>query len=68
VPVLARVKFVDRGLPDPKWICSAAPLSEADRRAVKGFFTFYARAKQVLYVLKGKPGFDTRYEGIEERA
>ncbi len=67
VPVLARVTFIDAGLPDPKWICSSAPLTDSDRNAVRRFFTFYARAKQLLYVLRGRSAGDTRYAGIQDR-
>lgn len=65
VPVVARVKFVDAGLPDTKWICKRGALSEADRAAVRGFFSFYAYAKQGLYLLRRKPLGGTRYEGLE---
>ena len=67
VPVLARVQFIDAGLPDPKWICGTGPLANADRSAVRSFFTFYARAKRVLYSLRGRAAPDTRYAGIEDK-
>jgi inorganic pyrophosphatase len=68
VPVRARVAFVDAGLPDPKWICSHAPLSDLDRSRIRRFFTIYAHAKQLLYLLRGTPATDTRFESLEENA
>lgn len=62
--VVGCVRFVDAGQEDPKYICSESPLTERDRRRIVGFFTFYARAKQVLNLLRGKRG-ETRYGGIE---
>jgi inorganic pyrophosphatase len=64
--VVGRVRFVDAGLPDPKYICSETPLSTDDRRRIVGFFSFYARAKRVLNLLRGKTG-ETAYLGIELR-
>lgn len=64
VPVVARVDFVDAGLPDPKWICSFFPLSDADRRLVSAFFGFYAHSKGVLNRVRGKSGV-TRYGGLQ---
>ena len=66
VPVVACVRFVDAGLPDPKWVCSEGPMSADDRKRVVGFFSFYARSKTLLNALRGKPS-GTRYEGIDER-
>lgn len=66
VPVVARVRFVDAGLPDPKWVCSHGPLSAQELRRVVGFFTFYARTKTWLNALRGKPS-GTRFEGIDQR-
>ncbi|MFT3927353.1 MAG: inorganic diphosphatase [Myxococcales bacterium] len=62
--VVGRVRFVDAGLEDPKYICSEGPLGAADRRRIERFFTFYARAKQALNLLRGKRG-TTAYRGIE---
>lgn len=64
--VVGRVLFLDAGQEDPKYICSRAPLSAEDRRRIAAFFTFYARAKQVLNLLRGKRG-QTVYGGIELR-
>jgi inorganic pyrophosphatase len=68
VPVRARVAFIDRGLPDGKWICSHVPLSDLDRSRLRRFFALYARAKQLLYLLRGTQASDTRFEGLEEKA
>lgn len=61
--VLGRVRFVDAGVPDPKWLCGES-LSARDLRRVRRFFWFYARAKRVLNVLRGAAGV-TRFDGIE---
>jgi inorganic pyrophosphatase len=66
VPVVARVSFIDAGVADPKWICSAQPLTAAERASVVGFFVLYARLKRVLNVLRGKSAL-TRYAGIVVR-
>jgi inorganic pyrophosphatase len=64
--VVGRVRFVDSGQEDPKYICSGVPLTAGDRLRIASFFTFYARAKQVLNLVRGKRG-RTVYEGIELR-
>ncbi len=63
-PVVGRVHFIDAGLEDPKYICSERAMTAADRALVTGFFTLYARAKQVLNFVRGKRG-RTYYGGIE---
>ena len=62
--VVGRVRFIDAGLEDPKYICSARALSAEERLRVERFFTFYARAKRALNLLRGKRG-ETAYRGIE---
>jgi inorganic pyrophosphatase len=64
--VVGCVRFIDAGLEDPKYICSARPLTTRDRLRVEAFFTFYARAKQALNLVRGKRG-ETAYRGIELR-
>jgi len=75
--VLGRVRFVDAGLEDPKYICTlraegpegdhpAGGLASDDHARIERFFTFYARAKRVLNALRGKSGA-TSYTGIELR-
>lgn len=58
----ARVDFIDAGLPDPKWICAATPLSRLDRLQVDGFFRCYAVAKRLINAIRGKRG-PTRFRG-----
>jgi inorganic pyrophosphatase len=64
--VVGCVRFLDAGQEDPKYICSQSPLSAEDRRRIALFFRFYARAKQVLNLLRGKRG-KTVYGGIDLR-
>jgi inorganic pyrophosphatase len=58
----ARIGFVDAGCSDPKWICSAAPLSDSQRLQVAAFFRAYAVAKRLINRIRGKRG-PTRYLG-----
>lgn len=67
ISVVARVRFFDAGLPDTKWICKHGRMTAAERAQVRAFFSFYAYAKQALYVLRRKRAGGTRYEGFEER-
>jgi inorganic pyrophosphatase len=64
-PVVGCVRFVDAGLEDPKFVCSAGPLSAGDRLRIKAFFVVYAQAKRALNRARGKQG-ETRFDGIEE--
>jgi inorganic pyrophosphatase len=66
VRVVGRIDFVDAGLDDPKFVCSAAPLGPRERLLLAGFFGFYARAKRLLNFARGARGA-TRYEGLVER-
>lgn len=65
LPVVARVRFLDAGLLDPKWVCSATPLLAAERARLLGFFVIFARSKALLNALRGKPG-GTQLLGIDE--
>jgi len=56
VPVRGRVDFVDSGRPDPKWICSGAPISTFQRFQVNAFFRFYAFVKRGINRFRGKRG------------
>lgn len=58
----ACVDFIDAGKPDPKWICSDAPLSRFQRLQVAGFFRGYAIAKSLINWIRGKRG-PTRFRG-----
>jgi inorganic pyrophosphatase len=66
VPVRARVDFVDAGDSDPKYVCSAAPLSARDRLTVASFFHAYAYLKGALNLARGKRGA-TRFQGLDEQ-
>lgn len=66
VRVVGRVDFLDAGRADPKYVCSAAPLGDGERRLIDGFFGVYARAKQLLNFVRGARG-PTRYQGFSQR-
>lgn len=53
---LGAVTLMDRGLADDKLICSATPLTSADRKAILRFFRFYALCKGLLNAWRGRPG------------
>ena len=63
VAVLGRVRFVDGGVDDHKWLCGDV-LSQRELVRVGRFFRLYARAKRVLHALQGEFR-TTRFEGIE---
>ncbi len=67
LPVVACATFTDAGADDPKWICSALPITIGQRVLVAGFFRLYARTKRVLNALRHKRGH-TGYGGITLRA
>lgn len=50
------VTMRDRGLVDDKLICSADPLTPAERRHVLRFFRWYARCKGLLNLARGRTG------------
>ncbi len=56
LPVVGVLDFVDCGRPDPKVVCSAQPLSSADRAGLLAFFGVYARCKALLAFARGKKG------------
>ncbi|MGE5104999.1 MAG: inorganic diphosphatase [Betaproteobacteria bacterium] len=56
VPAWGAVTMVDRGMADDKLICSAAPPSRADRKAILRFFRFYALCKGLLNLWRGRSG------------
>ena len=57
LPVRGVVRFVDAGIRDDKWICSAVNLSRRDVVQIKVFFRAYAAIK----LLSGRRG--TLYQG-----
>ena len=50
------VILADRGMTDDKLICSAEPVTAAQREYVLRFFARYARCKGWLNVWRGRPG------------
>jgi inorganic pyrophosphatase len=62
LPVRAVMGFVDAGVPDPKLVCAAAPLTEEQKSGIARFFRFYARFKRVVNLMRGS-GRPTRVTG-----
>lgn len=52
--VVARVRFVDDGVPDDKLVCG--PMRRGDRVALVVFFRAYAPVRSLLNRLKGRRG------------
>lgn len=50
------VTLCDRGMIDDKLVCSARPLTSAQRRRVLRFFRFYAWCKGLLNLWRRRPG------------
>ena len=50
------VMLTDRGMTDDKLVCSAHPLSSAERQGVLRFFGFYAKCKWMLNAVRRRPG------------
>ncbi len=67
LPVRGRVRFVDGGGVDDKWVLAAAPPDAEERRRVVRFFQRYARVKRWLARLRGRPADGVRFEGAEWR-
>jgi inorganic pyrophosphatase len=63
-PVWGRVRFVDGGIADDKWVIGPTTLSDSQWRGVERFFKFYAVAKRGLYILRPRSG-PTHFEGVE---
>ena len=63
-PVWGKVKFLDAGLEDHKWVCGERAPSEKEWAKVEAFFKRYAWAKRFLYRLRGTSG-EVRFLGIE---
>jgi inorganic pyrophosphatase len=63
VPVLGRVRFIDAGKQDHKWLCGDS-LTQFEINRIRRFFKLYTRAKRLLNVFTGAYGV-TRFEGIE---
>ncbi len=66
LPVRGQVRFVDGGVRDDKWICSAVPLRRREKLLLIAFFRFYAVPKSLAgWLLRRGP---TRTEGLTMRA
>ncbi len=59
----ARVRFMDDGVVDDKWICGPHAPTAADQRRIAWFFTCYACAKVLLNRVRWRWG-STRYLGL----
>jgi inorganic pyrophosphatase len=68
LPVVGIVDFIDGGRPDPKVVCSALPLSAADRAGLIAFFAVYARCKSLLAFVRGRTGVTRSLGFFPERA
>jgi len=66
LPVWGRVRFVDQGQRDDKWICAAQPPRRRHRLLLTIFFGFYALPKSIIGSIKGAG--ESRFEGIELRS
>ncbi|MBN1334699.1 MAG: hypothetical protein JXB39_01930 [Deltaproteobacteria bacterium] len=63
LPVVAVVRFRDQGVSDPKWVLAPGPLPPGRMRALAAFFRFYALARRLLDILRGRRP-STRFEGV----
>lgn len=64
LPLVGRVRFRDLGHNDHKWICSAAPLTDAELTLLNRFFSAYALAKLAWTRSRGLT-LETRYAGVD---
>ena len=64
LPLKGVINFIDRGINDPKYICSFNPVSITDKINITIFFTLFAIFKNVLNILRGKKGI-TKFKGFE---
>ncbi|MDG1478870.1 MAG: inorganic diphosphatase [Myxococcota bacterium] len=64
--VWGRVRFLDQGHQDDKWICAARAPRRRERIALEVFFRIYAVPKSIIGSFM-KTG-SSRFEGIELRA
>jgi inorganic pyrophosphatase len=62
VPARAVVRFFDEGVADPKIVCSAEPISRAQRRGIMLFFVTYAAFKRARQRVRGRPGYTAHGE------
>ena len=64
VPVVGVINFIDRGIDDPKYLCSFESVSRIDRGNVIIFFTLFSIFKNVLNRLRRKKGI-TKFNGVD---
>lgn len=62
VPVLGAIRMLDSGEYDDKLICGFSPISQRKRMLILWYFKFYALAKYILNLAKGRTG-KNRCEG-----
>ena len=62
--VWGRVRFLDAGLIDHKWVCGEDAPSDKEWAKIESFFRCYAWAKRFLYGLRRTSG-EVRFLGIE---
>jgi len=65
IPIVGIINFIDRGINDPKYICSFKPISLIDRMNIVIFFTAFSIFKNVLNKLRGEKG-TTKFNGIKK--
>lgn len=65
LPVVGRVRFIDQGVRDDKWICTDRAVRRRHRLALTSFFWLYAMPKRALGLLTRKG--PSRYEGLQLR-
>lgn len=63
LPVWGRVRFVDQGLRDDKWICAAHRPRRHQQIILRAFFRLYALPKSIIGSIRGAG--ESRFEGIE---
>lgn len=63
LPVVARVRFIDAGREDAKWVCGRS-LGQGDRLQLELFFQVYTRFKRALNAARGLSG-PTEYRGLQ---
>ena len=62
--IYGRVRFIDAGVEDHKWICGERPPTSLDLRRIERFFSWYAWAKRLLYWGRRVKG-GAQFQGVE---
>ena len=63
-PIWGRVMFEDAGVEDNKWVVGPRAPTEREWASVSSFFTVYAGAKRMLYMVRRIPG-SVHFHGVE---